>query len=295
MSRASSNVSAVCNENVSSDADEIVEFRSLWWEKGIFHPKAKWEEEKLPYTLVKSVSLEEYELRVDKFNVHGCWDWKENKVIVYEWPSKVHETIIGELTYQILRQFDAIHGTPAHMSSMGAVRTRADNTGHESDATFRPPKPPVRPPHGSDGEDEPWPNVVLEVAYSESEGDVLKKVQQFWLKNPSRVHDVIVVKIDYVAPGETPTRMQAWHFCVSDRTTRNADIVARTYFEFGTHDQNGRPLNIQQGTCVININLDCFYHGTFPRITIPRNQVPDPIQLDFLLLRNCFLRAFEKI
>ncbi|CAB4439724.1 unnamed protein product [Rhizophagus irregularis] len=230
MSRASSNVSAVCNENVSSDADEIVEFRSLWWEKGIFHPKAKWEEEKLPYTLVKSVSLEEYELRVDKFNVHGCWDWKENKVIVYEWPSKVHETIIGELTYQILRQFDAIHGTPAHMSSMGAVRTRADNTGHESDATFRPPKPPVRPPHGSDGEDEPWPNVVLEVAYSESE-----------------------------APGETPTRMQAWHFCVSDRT-RNADIVARTYFEFGTHDQNGRPLNIQQGTCVININLDCFYH-----------------------------------
>lgn len=49
---------------------------------------------------------------------------------------------------------------------------------------------------------------MLEVAYSESEGDVLKKVQQFWLKNPSRVHDVIVVKIDYVAPGETPTRMQ---------------------------------------------------------------------------------------
>ncbi|RGB32123.1 hypothetical protein C1646_763246 [Rhizophagus diaphanus] len=238
-------------------------------EKGIFHPKAKWEEE----------NLEEYELRVNKFNVHGCWDWKENKVIVYEWPSKIHETIIGELTYQILRQFDAIHSTPAHMSSMGSVRTHADNTGHESDVTFRPPKPT----------DEPWPNVVVEVAYSESQTDVLSKVQDFWLKNHSRVHDMIVVKIDYVAPGEMPTRMQAWHFCVSDRTRRNADIVARTHFEFGTHDQAGNPLNTLPGTCVININLDCFHHDTFSRITIPQNQVPDPIQLDFLLLRNCFL------
>lgn len=73
---ASSNVSVTCNESASSDVDEIVKLRSLWWEKGIFHPKAKWEEE----------NLEEYELRVDKFNVHGFWDWKENKVIVYEAP-----------------------------------------------------------------------------------------------------------------------------------------------------------------------------------------------------------------
>ncbi|GES84423.1 hypothetical protein GLOIN_2v1499413 [Rhizophagus clarus] len=172
----------------SSDADEIVKFRSLWWEKGIFHPKAKWEEEKLPYTLVKSVSLEEYELHADKFNVHGCWDWKENKVIVYEWPSKPHETFIGEITVEIINHFNAVCGAPAHISSMGAV-----------------------------------------LAYSESQTDVLSKVQDFWLKNNSRVHDVIVVKIDYIALGKTPTRMQAWHFCVLDRTTRNADIVARTY------------------------------------------------------------------
>jgi len=77
---------------------------------------------RLPYTLVKSVSLEEYELRVDKFNVHGCWDWKENKVIVYEWPSKPHETFIGEITSEIMSHFNAIRGTPAHMLSMGAVR-----------------------------------------------------------------------------------------------------------------------------------------------------------------------------
>ncbi|GBC09899.1 hypothetical protein RclHR1_00920017 [Rhizophagus clarus] len=227
----------------SSDADEIVKFRSLWWEKGIFHPKAKWEEEKLPYTLVKSVSLEEYELHADKFNVHGCWDWKENKVIVYEWPSKPHETFIGEITVEIINHFNAVCGAPAHISSMGAELN------------------------------EPWPNVVIEVAYSESQTDVLSKVQDFWLKNNSRVHDVIVVKIDYIALGKTPTRMQ---------------------FEFGTHDQAGNPLNILPGTCVININLDCFYHNIFPRISIPRNQVPDPIQLDFLLLRNYFLRAFEK-
>ena len=49
---------------------------------------------------------------------------------------------------------------------------------------------------------------MVEVAYSESEHDVLRKVQDFWLSNHSRVHDAIVVKIDQVAQGETPTRMQ---------------------------------------------------------------------------------------
>jgi hypothetical protein len=36
----------------------------------------------------------------------------------------------------------------------------------------------------------------------------MKKVQNYWLKNHSRVHDVIVVKIDVVDEGETPKRMK---------------------------------------------------------------------------------------
>ena len=49
---------------------------------------------------------------------------------------------------------------------------------------------------------------MVEVAYAQSQQDVLTKVQDYWLKNHSHVHDVIVVKIDQVPEGETPRRMQ---------------------------------------------------------------------------------------
>ena len=49
---------------------------------------------------------------------------------------------------------------------------------------------------------------MVEVAYSQSTQDVLRIVQDYWLKNHSRVHDAIVVKIDLVPDDETPTRMQ---------------------------------------------------------------------------------------
>ena len=77
---------------------------------------------RLPYILVKNVSLEEYELRVDKFNVHGCWDWTENKVIIYEFPSKPHEVLIGEITSEIQSQCNPARSTNAHIGSLGAVR-----------------------------------------------------------------------------------------------------------------------------------------------------------------------------
>ncbi|CAG8469352.1 16311_t:CDS:2 [Acaulospora morrowiae] len=91
---------------------------------------------------------------------------------------------------------------------LGAIRTRADNSEKEADACFRPKKPRVAPPNGSDEKDEPWPNLVIEVAYSESEPRVLEKVKDFWLRNLSRAHDAIVVKIDKPPEDETPSRMQ---------------------------------------------------------------------------------------
>ena len=77
---------------------------------------------RLPYTLVEDVSLEEYELRTDKFNIHGCWKWTANKVIIYEFPSKPHKTLIGEITSEIMTQCSPVRGTDAHIGSLGAVR-----------------------------------------------------------------------------------------------------------------------------------------------------------------------------
>ncbi|CAG8464599.1 657_t:CDS:2, partial [Acaulospora morrowiae] len=275
-------------------------YRTLWWEKGDFHQKANWEEateirpilllkSRLPYTLAVGVSLDEYERRSDKFNVRGYWEWIDYKVIIYELPSKPHETLIGAISTEIIMSCSPVHGTDASIGNLCAIQTRADNSVKEADSCFRPSKPRVRPPNGCDGQDEPWPNLVVEVAHYESEEHVLEKVKDYWLGNLSRVHDAIVVKIDKVPLGQTPLRMQAWHFCVSDRPRRTADIQSRTYFEFGTHDQYGNSTNIIPGQCVIKISLDCLYHDAFPRITIHRQLLPDLIVLDFLLIRDEFL------
>ena len=56
-------------------------------------------------------------------------------------------------------------------------------------------------------QDCPWPNIIVEVAYSESIDHVTKKVNEYWLR-PNRAHDAIVVKIDPVPQGERPSRMR---------------------------------------------------------------------------------------
>ncbi|CAG8752081.1 14043_t:CDS:2, partial [Funneliformis mosseae] len=101
----------------------------------------------------------------------------------------------------------------------------------------------------------PWPNLVVEVAYYQTEENIMTKVQKYLLYN-DRVHDVIVVKIDPVPVDQVPSRFRAWHFCVSYSRLANGNVPARNMFEFGTHDVNGGPLNFEQGTCVINIKLD---------------------------------------
>ncbi|RIA83594.1 hypothetical protein C1645_742950 [Glomus cerebriforme] len=215
-----SNVSVVMTPK---QMPELNYYRNLWWSRGEISLKAKWEEVTLPYVLVNDVSLDEYELRADKFNVHG---------------------------------------------------TRADDSGKEADVSFRPMKARVPAPTGSNGKSEPWPNIIVEVAYTESVEHVFEKVKDYWLKNLSRAHDAIIVKIDPVPDDQTPSRMQ---------------------FEFGTQDGADPPnqLNILQGTCLINISLNCLYHQVYTGVQVPQGILPDPIVLDFFYVRDEFLHTFR--
>ncbi|CAG8705578.1 11201_t:CDS:2, partial [Gigaspora rosea] len=51
-----------------------------------------------------------------------------------------------------------------------------------------------------------WPNLVVEVAYSESLNHA-KEALSYWL-SPGHAHNCIIVKIDPVPQGETPVRMR---------------------------------------------------------------------------------------
>ncbi|GET00223.1 hypothetical protein GLOIN_2v1709556 [Rhizophagus clarus] len=70
------------------------------------------------------------------------------------------------------------------------------------DISFRPMKERVSPT-GSDGESEPWLNIVVEAT-----DHVLEKAKEYLLPDMNRAHDGIVIKIDKVPDSETPSCMQ---------------------------------------------------------------------------------------
>ncbi|RHZ43760.1 hypothetical protein Glove_856g9 [Diversispora epigaea] len=169
--------------------------------RGNLHPKADWDNASV---------LEEYERRGDMFNVHGCWEWYNGKVIIIELPFDPHEICIGSISMALMHHCDSVIFTDAEIYSLGSIRTRVSGSGKEAGASFSPEKPDVTLPNGRDEMEmyllflllifelikanKPWPNIVIEVAYSETVQHVMDKVQNYWL-HPNRAHDVIVVKI----------------------------------------------------------------------------------------------------
>ncbi|CAG8524744.1 34357_t:CDS:2 [Gigaspora margarita] len=271
--------------------DMLKKYRDLWWCQGNLHPKAEWEKAKLPYVLAENVTIDKYEERTDRFNVHGLWEWnaklEKNDIIlgdvtVHELPTPAHEVCIGKISYLIMKQCDPVMDTDARICNFQAA---------QPDSSFRPKKSAVDLPNGSDGLTTAWPNIVIEVALSESVSHAKDKARNYWL-HCNRVHDVIIVKL-YCDDSKTPVprRMKAWHYRVSG-TSVQQKLKPKNKFEFGTHDANEGLLNYEKGTRVIKIPLDCLYHDVKPPIQVPRSILPDPIILDFFYVREEILFSF---
>ncbi|CAI2173914.1 16754_t:CDS:2, partial [Funneliformis geosporum] len=96
---------------------DCIFYRNLWWDKGEFSEGAKWEEVTLPYVLATGIAIEEYEKRTEEFKIHGCWEWSDGKVLIYEFPSMPHEVGIGAVTRILLHQCDAVAFTNAEIYS----------------------------------------------------------------------------------------------------------------------------------------------------------------------------------
>ncbi|KAF0446320.1 hypothetical protein F8M41_002945 [Gigaspora margarita] len=179
----------------------LKKYRDLWWS----HPMAEWEKAKLPYVLAENVTIDKYEERTDQFNVRGSWEWsaklEKNGIVlgdvtVYELPTQAHEVCIGKITELMIEQCRPVNRTDAEIYLLGATRTRAKDFCKEPDGTFRPRKSAVDLPNGSDGLTAPWPNIVIEVASSESVKHAKDRARNYWLHG-NRVHDVIIVKLYY--------------------------------------------------------------------------------------------------
>ncbi|RHZ83685.1 hypothetical protein Glove_88g23 [Diversispora epigaea] len=218
--------------------------------------------------------VEDYEECVEKFNIHGCWKWSEGKVIIYEFPFASHEIYIGRISYEITNVCRNVMGTPAKIISFGCTQIRDINCGKEADASFRLKKPAVTPLNGSDRNDFPWPNLIVEVAYTETL-DYVEEALRYWL-SPGHAYDCIIVKIDPVP-----------------KAKYRLDITVFQQFEFGTQDGTGAPLNILQDQCIINIPLNCLYHNVKPPIQILLNILSDPIPIDFFFVQDALTEAYD--
>ncbi|CAG8557874.1 6186_t:CDS:2 [Paraglomus brasilianum] len=147
---------------------------------------------------------------------------------------------------------------------------------------------------GSDGKNQPWPNLIVEFAYAESEANVKDKVEKYWLMD-GRAHDAIVIKIEPITsvttPPATPTCMTAWNYCTNNVTV--VGVLNPTMYEFGSVDRPGNPINPQLGQNVINIQLECLYHGV-PNVVIPSLPLPNPIPINLFYVRfaieHCIVR-----
>ncbi|CAG8602950.1 13859_t:CDS:2 [Funneliformis mosseae] len=274
---------------INKEIEKLKIYRNYWWKTGNFHPKAKWEEVSLPYELVTDVSWEEYVEKTDKYNIHGLWDWENGAVNVIEIPSSFHDICVGAIVQQISGATISVMSTNQSILNFGSTTTRSRGSGKEADASYRPLAKPRVNNGGSDGRNQPWPNLVVKVAYAETEAAVKSKVENYWLA-AGRAHDAIVVKLDYTA-GVKPSCMTAWHYCINVRTAAGA--LNPTMYEFGSVDLQGNPINPQRGQNVINIQLNCLYHGVPVNFLIPSPPLPNPITIDLFHVRfaieNCIV------
>ncbi|RIB30347.1 hypothetical protein C2G38_2136387 [Gigaspora rosea] len=210
------------------ELDTLKKYRDLWWSQGNLHPMAEWEKAKFPYVLAENVTIDKYEEQADRFNVHGFWEWNAklekndiilDEVTVYELTTQAHKACIGKISKLLTKQCSSVDDTDVEIYVLQATQTRARDLGKEPDASFRPTKPAVDSPNGVMDWyffilDAAWPNIILEVASSESVRHAKYKARNYWLHG-NRVRDVIIIKLHYDGETLVPSRMKAWHYCAS--------------------------------------------------------------------------------
>ncbi|CAG8627835.1 11944_t:CDS:2, partial [Dentiscutata erythropus] len=171
------------------------------------------------------------------------------------------------------------------ISNVSWENNKAEGMGKEADGCLQPIKKQQVASDGCDGLNEPWPNLVVEIAYLESVDHLFNKIKNYWLLS-NRVHDAITIKLEPPnVPKKIPSRMTSWHFCVDQKVEGELDPEVH---EFGTVDQFGNCLNIQPGQYIIKIKLECIYAGIVSEFDLPIF-LPNPITIDLFRVQKDIL------
>ncbi|CAB5363984.1 unnamed protein product [Rhizophagus irregularis] len=186
---------------------------------------------------------------------------------IIELPMAFHENCVGPIVQKIASATIGARSNNAAILYFGYTSTRTPRTGKEADTSWRPvAKPPVNA-GGSDPTDPPWPNLVVEVAYTQSESDVIKKMERYWAE-----------------------LMMALQLKWCNLT--NLDLLTVMELRRATWQ------------CVISIQLACLYHGlpanvlnppppTPPQLPPPNPiaTIPNPISIDLFHVQFAILNC----
>jgi hypothetical protein len=181
----------------------------------------------LPFCIAENVTLKQFHAKCDRNDSSGCywWEFKDGEVWIYEFPHTAHARAAGEVTFQLRVQMGQ------HMNDIiSAASPRCDNNAKnwssepDGSLTVMNSRPGRGHADAADQFGNRWPNIIVEVAFRESETHVLAKAID-WLEtatDPNNgVQQVIVIKIGMTVPsggsrtirrgGMSVAQLQTWY------------------------------------------------------------------------------------
>jgi Uma2 family endonuclease len=204
-------------------------------------------------------------------------DLNEGKVYINEVPSSAHEAAAGAIMFG----FSSALGNQGHdIDCSSSPRCGNGRRSSEPDGALRPLSKPNPPSLATDTAGLPYPNIIIEVAKSESEEHALEKAQ-WWLDvgGPGGVQLVIVIKI---GSKEDTHTLKAWVY-------RNGYPNPIQMMNFGRTALVDGAVTTNLPNMQIEIPLECLYYPDGP----PDVTLQDPLLIDLYYVCRKIERALQ--
>lgn len=243
----------------------------------------------LPFCIAENLTMEEFHSECDQ--LESCrWEFKDGNAWIYELPVDAHDSAAGEAIKQLILALGNAHA--GAMRVMACPRcdnnSASGNWSYERDGslTVRGYRPGQGHADAKDSYGNRWPNVIVEVAFQESEPHVLAKARE-WLEtatNPNHgVQQVIVIKIGTTLRADGHRTMKAWRY-QRDAHTNPVQVV-----EFGNHGPNQGATEVGRTGMQLDIPVASLYLPLDPP-----TDLPGPLVLDLFYIRRAVEESFEE-
>jgi Uma2 family endonuclease len=242
---------------------------------------------KLPFCIAENVTLQQFHEECDRNDDGGCFrsELKNGNVLIYELPHAAHDSAAGELISELLMQMGQ-HSDDVMSAASPRCDNNANQWSYEPDGSLRVLNFRPGPGHAdaADRSGNRWPNIIVEVAFRESETHVRAKAID-WLEtatDPNNgVRQVIVIKIGTIVSSDRNRTMKAWRY------ERGAAANPVQTIEFGNHGPVFGATEVGLDGMQLHIPVASLYLPNAP----PADLI-GPLVLDLFYIRRAIERSF---